>query len=77
VGWRGRNGQNCIPTDDEYHFTVMKPIPDPTIGPFLPPPDFQTCSSAVGATFNSSDPETNAVNICKYDIVTWLERILL
>jgi hypothetical protein len=36
--WDGGGGTVSIafPTDDEYHFTVMKPIPDPTMGPFLP-----------------------------------------
>jgi hypothetical protein len=26
----------AFPTDDEYQFTVIKPIPDPTMGPFVP-----------------------------------------
>ena len=34
-GWGG-TVNIAFPTDDEYHFTVMKPIPDPTMGPFLP-----------------------------------------
>ena len=35
-GVKGQAISIAFPTDDEYHFTVMKPIPDPTMGPFLP-----------------------------------------
>ena len=36
--WDGGGGTVNIafPTDDEYQFTVIKPIPDPTMGPFVP-----------------------------------------
>jgi Lipocalin-like domain len=36
--WDGDGGTVNIafPTDDEYQFTVMKPIPDPKLGPFVP-----------------------------------------
>jgi Lipocalin-like domain len=36
--WDGGGGTDNIefPTDDEFHFTVPKPIPDPTLGPFAP-----------------------------------------
>ena len=36
--WDGGEGTDNIafPTDDEYQFTVRKPIPDPKMGPFVP-----------------------------------------
>ena len=36
--WDGGGGTVNIafPTDDEYQFTVIKPIHDPTMGPFVP-----------------------------------------
>ena len=36
--WDGRGGTDNIefPTEDEFHFTVPKPFPDPTLGPIAP-----------------------------------------
>jgi Lipocalin-like domain len=36
--WDGGGGTVNIafPTDNEYQFTVIKPIPDPKLGPFVP-----------------------------------------
>jgi hypothetical protein len=36
--WDGRKGTDNIefPTEDEFHFTVPKPFPDPTLGPIAP-----------------------------------------
>jgi hypothetical protein len=36
--WDGRGGTVSIefPTEDEFHLTVTKPIPDPTLGPLAP-----------------------------------------
>jgi hypothetical protein len=36
--WDGRGGTENIefPTEDEFHFTVPKPFPDPTLGPIAP-----------------------------------------
>jgi hypothetical protein len=36
--WDGGGGTNIIefPTEDEFHFTVPKPFPDPTLGPIAP-----------------------------------------
>jgi hypothetical protein len=37
--WDGGGGTVSIafPTEDEFQFTVMKPFPDPTLGPIAPP----------------------------------------
>ena len=36
--WDGGGGTDNIefPTEDEFHFTVPKPFPDPTLGPIAP-----------------------------------------
>jgi hypothetical protein len=36
--WDGGGGTNNIefPTENEFHFTVPKPFPDPTLGPIAP-----------------------------------------
>ena len=46
--WDGGGGTNNIefPTEDEFHFTVPKPFPDPTFGPIAPHIIFKRASSA-------------------------------